>query len=255
MSRIARQAAAWALSASAALAALITMPVHAGSTVGLFVGHEHLNNGSPNWHESAIRMSHEIAPRRLVDLSVTRTERFNLSDSQISAAYTAPLSRELTASIEANASPSHRVLARNAFGTMLQYEFAPAWLIHAGARTTRYDDVRVNQSLLMLEHYFSNFSWSVGWRPARAFHTTAHSGELRGSYYYGDRNSVGIILAGGKEAASIGGTVALTSLRSATLIGRHWLSRDWAFNYGIGSSRQGEFYVRNGVSIGVQHTF
>lgn len=251
MNNLARYTAACMLSATA----LGANAAYAASTVGLFLGHEHLNNGSPNWQESAIRMSHEIAPRRLVDIAVTRTERFNLNDSQISAAYVAPLSRQLTAGIEANASPSHRVLARNAFGTTLQYEFAPAWLIHAGAKTTRYDDVRVNQSLLMLEHYFSNYSWSVGWRPARAFHTTAHSGELRGSYYYGDRNSVGIIVAGGKEAASIGGTVALTSLRSATLVGRHWLSRDWAVNYGVGSSRQGEFYVRNGISIGVQHTF
>ncbi len=235
--------------------AAASLAAHAGTTAGLFVGHEHLNSGSPDWQETSVRMSHELAPRRLFDLAVTQTERFDLRDSQIAAAYVAPLSRQLTASVEANASPTHRVLARNAFGTALQYEFAPAWLIHAGAKTTRYDEVRVNQSLLMLEHYFSSFSWALGWRPARAFHTTAHSGEARASYYYGDRNSVGIILAGGKEAASIGGSVALTSLRSATLVGRHWLSRDWAFNYGIGSSRQGEFYVRNGVSIGVQHTF
>jgi len=252
MIRPARPSAACLLCAAAALAAV---NAHADSTVGLFVGHEHLNNGSPSWEETAVRMSHEFAPRRQVDVAVTRTERFDLRDSQFSAAYVAPLSRQLTASIEANASSTHKVLARNAFGGALQYEFAPAWLIHAGAKTTRYDEVRVNQSLLMLEHYVSNFSWSAAWRPARAFNTTAHSGELRGSYYYGDRNSVGIILAGGKEAASIGGTVVLTSLRSATLIGRHWLSRDWALNYGIGSSRQGEFYVRNGVSIGVQHTF
>lgn len=252
MTGFARRSAACILSAAAAMAAA---SAHAGSTVGLFVGHEHLNNGSPGWQETAIRMSHEFAPRRQVDVAVVQTERFDLRDSQLSAAYVTPLSRQLTASIEANASPTHRVLARNAFGAALQYEFAPAWLIHAGAKTTRYDDVRVNQSMLMLEHYFSSFSWSAAWRPSRAFHTTAHSGELRGSYYYGDRNSVGIIVAGGKEAASIGGTVVLTSLRSAALIGRHWLSRDWAFNYGIGSSRQGEFYVRNGVSIGVQHTF
>lgn len=248
MSHLAGYAAASALWA-------VTLAAQAGGTVGLFAGHEHLNSGSPDWQETTVRLNHDIAPRRLVDLAMTQTERFGLRDRQISAAYAAPLSRRLTASVEANASPTHRVLARNAFGTTLQYEFAPAWLVHAGVKTTRYDEVRVNQSLLMLEHYFSNFSWSVGWRPARAFHTTAHSGEVRASYYYGDRNSVGIIVAGGKEAASIGGTVALTGLRSAALVGRHWLSRDWALNYGTGSSRQGEFYVRNGVSIGVQHTF
>jgi YaiO family outer membrane protein len=221
----------------------------------MLFSHDHLNNGSPAWSETAVRISQSLAPRRLVDVAVTTTERFDLRDRQIGAAYVAPLSGALTATLEANASSTHRVLARNAFGATLQYEFAPAWLLHAGARTTSYDTVRVNQSLLMLEHYFSDFSWALAWRPARAFDTTAHSAEIRASYYYGDKSSVGIIVAGGKEAASIGSVVTLTDLRSGALVGRHWLNRDWALNYALGSTRQGNFYVRNGISLGVQYAF
>lgn len=224
-------------------------------TVGMLFNHEHLNNGSPDWNETGVRLNYTLAPRHVFELAVARTERFDLQDRQLGALYVAPLSRELTASLEANASSTHRVLARNGFGTTLQYEFAPAWLLHGGVKTTRYDTVRVNQALLMLEHYFSSFSWAVAWRPAHAFGTNANSAEVRGSYYYGDKNSVGVILAGGKEAASIGSTVTLTDLRSAALVGRHWLNREWALNYAIGSTRQGNFYVRNGMTLGVQYAF
>ena len=224
-------------------------------TVGMLFNHEHLNNGSPDWNETGVRLNYTLAPRHAFDLAVARTERFDLQDRQLSALYVAPLSKGLTGSLEANASSTHRVLARNAFGTTLQYEFAPAWLLHGGVKTTRYDTVRVNQALLMLEHYFSNFSWAVAWRPAHAFGTNANSAEVRASYYYGDKNSVGVIVVGGKEAANIGNAVILTDLRSAALVGRHWLNREWALNYGIGSTRQGDFYVRNGMTLGVQYAF
>lgn len=228
---------------------------NAQSTVGLTLGADHLTNNTPDWHETSVQLQHQYGPRQSVGLGLTRTERFGLQDSQFLANYVHPVGEKLVASFDANASSTHRVLARHAFGAALQFEFAPAWLLHAGGRTTKYDAERVNQGLLMLEHYFSSFSASLGWRPARAFDTTAHSGELRGAYYYGDRNSVGLILAGGKEAANIAGIVTLTSLRSAAVVGRHWLNRDWAVNYSAGHTRQGDFYSRNGISLGLQYTF
>lgn len=228
---------------------------NAHSTIGLTLGTERLSNNSPDWNEASIQVQHQYAARHSAGLSFTRTERFGLQDRQFAGNYVRPFGEKLVASFDANASSTHRVLARHGAGAALQFEFAPAWLVHAGARTTKYDAERVNQGLLMLEHYFSSFSASIGWRPARAFDSTAHSGELRGAYYYGDRNSVGLIVAGGKEAASIAGAVTLTSLRSAAVVGRHWLNRDWAVNYSAGRTRQGDFYSRNGISLGIQYAF
>jgi len=237
------------------LCACSAFGVQAQTTVGMTLGAERLSNNSPDWREATVHAQHQYGPRHTAGLALSRTERFDLRDSQFSANYARPVGERLVASIDANASSTHRVLARHAAGGALQYEFAPAWLVHAGARTTKYDAERVNQGLLMLEHYFSAFSMAVAWRPARAFDSTAHSGELRGAYYYGDRNSIGLILAGGKEAANIAGAVTLTSLRSAALVGRHWFTRDWALNYSAGHTRQGDFYSRNGISLGLQYAF
>lgn len=235
--------------------ALAMQGAQAETSVGFSLAAEHLSNDTPDWHDATVHILHQYGTRRTASLALTQTERFGLRDKQISATTAIPIGKAVVATIDGNLSDTHRVLAKHAYGATLQVEFAPAWLIHGGGRTTKYDAERVNQGFLMLEHYFSSFSWAAGWRPTRAFNTSAHSGELRGTYYYGDRNSVGLILAGGKEAASIGGNVSLTSMRSAVVVGRHWLTPDWALNYSIGHTQQGDFYTRNGLSLGVQYAF
>jgi YaiO family outer membrane protein len=147
------------------------------------------------------------------------------------------------------------VLARHAVGAALQYEAAPGWLLHGGARTTKYDSATVNGLQFALEHYFSSYSVLLGWRPTRAFGETAHGLELRTSYYYGERNSLGLIAAGGQEAASVPGGVVLTDVRSLALVGRHWIAPRWALTYGASHARQGKLYTRKGINAGLQYAF
>lgn len=244
-----------AAAAGAALLAALAGNAHADTGVAVSVAADRLSNNTRDWRESTVELQQRYGPRRSASLALSETERFGLRDDRIGVTVAAPLGDALVLSADAGASSTHRVLARHALGASVQYEFARAWLVHGGVRTTRYDQERVNQGLLMLEHYAGPFSWSVGWRPTRAFGTTAHNGELRASYYYGDASSVGLILAGGREAASIGETVALASMRSAALVGRHRLAPDWTLLYSAGHTRQGDFYTRNGLSLGIQHTF
>lgn len=225
------------------------------TTLRLISATEHLSNDTPDWHETGIGLKFDFNLRHGLDLAVSETRRFGLHENQLAASYTVPLSSALTATLDGNVSSKHGVLARHSLGTGLQYEFAPAWLLHGSVRSSSYDTVTVNQTVFMLEHYFSSFSWMLGWRPTRAFGTTAHGVEVRGSYYYGDRNSVTVILAGGQEAASIPSGVLLADVRSVALLGRHWLDRSWAVSYGAAHTRQGDLYSRNGVNLGIQYGF
>ncbi|SFG46709.1 outer membrane protein, YaiO family [Duganella sp. CF458] len=242
---------------AAALAALAccAFPATAQTTIGISHGIDHLSGPAANWHETALTVRHQAAPRLGFGAGATRIERFGISETQFSAGADVPLSDKLTASVDGNFSSDHQILARHALGATLQYEFAKGWLVHGGGRSSSYNDVHVNQSLLMLERYVGNYSFSGAWRAARAFGTTAHSGELRGSYYYHDRSAVGFSLAAGKEAANIAGTTRLTTVRSAALLGRHWLDQRWAVTYAVAHTRQGDFYVRNGANLGLQAAF
>lgn len=223
--------------------------------VGVSGSYERLTGNQPNWHDYSLRLNKNFGSRRIFDAAITEARRFGRSDTQFSGMYSSPISPKLSGSIEGNVSPTHRVLARYGVGGTLQYELARGWLAHGGLKTTSFNDVRVNQGLLMLEHYFSNFSLALALRPSHAFGSTANSTELRGGYYYGDRNSVSLSLSGGREATNIGTGVVLTDVRTIAVFGRHWLNRNWSANYAIGHTRQGDFYSKNGITLGIDYTF
>lgn len=225
------------------------------ATVRLSTSAEHLSNGTPDWRENSAGLQLGFAPHQSIDLSAGDVSRFGLHDNQFGASFTTPLSDTLAASVDASASGTHRVLARHAVGGELQYEFAHAWLVHAGARSTSFDSASVRQGLVALEHYFSDYSVTLGWRPTHALGRSANGLEARASYYYGEHNAVTLIAAAGQEAASIPGGVALTDVRSVALAGRHWLDRHWAVTWSAGRTRQGDLYSRNGVSLGAQYAF
>ncbi len=215
-----------------------------------------LSNDSPDWRAESFSITRKLGSRDVKALTLTHTNRFGLDDHQLGGLYSVPLSDKLTATLDADISPTHRVLAKHGVQGAVQYEFAPAWLLHGGLGNRRYDTANVNQASLMLEHYFSSFSVAAGWRPVRALGQSSSSAELRGSYYYGDANSVSLIVSNGQEATPINAqTVVLAHVRSAALFGRHWLSRQWAVNYGFSSTRQGSFYNLNSVRFSTEYAF
>lgn len=215
-----------------------------------------LSNGSPDWRETSLRLTRKLGQRDVTSMAVTQTNRFGLDDHEISGLISRPLSDRLTLAASANISPTHRVLAKNGADASLQYEFAPAWLIQGGLGTRHYDSTRVNSGTVMLEHYFSDFSASVAWKPVRSTGVSASSAELRLAYYYSDTNSVGLIYSTGKEATTIApGNVVLADVRSTALLGRHWLTPKWAVNYALTHTRQGTFYNRRSARLGVEYVF
>ncbi len=116
-------------------------------------------------------------------------------------------------------------------------------LAHPGLKHTRYDATTVNQASVGLEHYFSSFSWLVSFSPVRASAPRSTAARCAGNYYYGDRNSVGLIAAVGEEATPVGGNnVVIADIKATTLVGTHWVSPQWAVNYALGSTSQGSFY-------------
>lgn len=247
---------AFAFSTLTATAACFAQTGNPQTLIELSAESSYLSNGSPDWRYETLRVARKLSPRDVKELTLSQTQRFGLDDQQISGLYATPLSDKVTAVLSASISPSHRVLARHGADATLQYEFAPAWLAHAGLSNRRYNTVNVNQASLTLEHYFSSFSLAATWRPARALDTNASSAELRGTYYYGSTNSIGFIASSGQEATTVNAnTVLLADVRTAALLGRHWLSPQWAINYAVARTLQGSFYNRNSVHLGAEYIF
>jgi YaiO family outer membrane protein len=222
----------------------------------LSVGHDSLNNGYRDWDEVQLRYSRQWERHELAEVAITQAHRFGDTDSQVEANYVRPLTPKLTASAQLSFSPSPHFLANRAIGAGVQYEFLPAWLLHAGLRHTSYPNASVNQATLMLERYAGNESVSLAWRPVSALGTQASGFELRGNHYYGDDSYLGLIASSGREATQLGdGGIALAAVRSLALVGRHRLAPAWSATYALSRTRQGSFYSRTGFSAGVQNNF
>ena len=218
--------------------------------------HSRLDRGQPDWSEATVQFSRHWSVREVAELGLVQARRFGSDDTQLQAGYSRPLGPRLTGSVQAQASPTNRVLPRYGVGGQLQYELAPGWLAHAGARHVRYDDARVDQLRLGLEHYAGPFSLLAAWSPARALGRDAGGFELRGAWYYGDDSSVGVIAARGDEATALGpGQVVLADVRALALTGRHALSPGRWLVWGVNRTRQGDFYTRSGATLGLQLAF
>lgn len=218
--------------------------------------HQRLNNGLPSWREQTLTYTRQHGPREVTQAGLQHTRRFGLNDTQVLLSHTAPVTPQLTLGGELSWSPTHRVLARHMLGASMQYEFRPAWLLHTGVRQTRYDTARVSRATLGLEHYFGDNSMQLNWSPVRALGTRADVIEWRANHYYGRNSQVGLIVSRGDEATELGGgQVVLAPVRAVALLGRHALTDSWALTWAASHTRQGSFYTRKGVSLGLQHAF
>ena len=245
-----------------ALAAAVAWPLslHAQNLpvnrLQLSAEHNRLDRGLPAWDELTLRYSHQWQRRELAEVALTQARRFGQTDSQLEASYVRPFGPLLTASAQLTLSPEHRFLARHSAEAGLQYEFMPAWLLDGRLRHTRYDNASVDQATLMLERYVGDYSASLAWRPVRALGTRSDGFELRANRYYGDDSSIGLIASSGDEATALGGgAIAIASVRSLALVGRHRLQPGWSLTYALSRTRQGSFYSRTGLSAGVQRDF
>ncbi|MBC7470244.1 MAG: YaiO family outer membrane beta-barrel protein [Ramlibacter sp.] len=218
--------------------------------------HNRLDHGFRDWNEVTVRYSRQWERRELAEVALTQAHRFGETDRQLEALYVRPLGSRLTASAQLSFSPEHNFLARHSIEAGAQYEFMPAWLVHARLRRTTYDTASVEQGALMLERYAGNYSASLAWRPVQALGTHANGFELRANRYYGDDSNVGVIASSGQEATQVGaGAIQLAIVRSVALVGRHRLDPGWSVNYALSRTRQGSLYSRTGFSAGVQHNF
>jgi len=215
-----------------------------------------LDRGLPAWQSQTLRLGRHWQARQWVEVEATHTRRYDQDDTELALAGAVPVGDTLTATARVAHSPTHRVLARDTLAAGLQWAVAPAWLVHAGLRHTRYTDNRVEQATLGVEHYFGAFGATLLAHQSRGLGRSTGAGELRLAWYYADAASVTLFAGSGDEATAVGaGAVALARVRSLALAGRHPLAPGWSLEWGLHRVRQGDFHRRGGATLGVQHTF
>ncbi len=243
----------------AVLTALITIPLSpaaaAETLAGFSAGADNLTAGRESWRHASAFIENGNTGGNIGGLRINHTRRFGLEDYQLEGFYSFRTSERLRLSIDANASPTHHVLARTGVGASLQFEAARGWLLHGGARVNSYDATTVNQLSTGVEHYFGDWGAALTVFNSHTYSQNSQTAVARLSRYYGERNRVNLILASGREPTNLAGDIVNSDVRSMTLTGRHWVRQQVAVDYTFGTVRQGEFYSRTGGSLGLVVAF
>jgi YaiO family outer membrane protein len=219
---------------------------------------ETLSNNLPDWTSSYLLASHRFADWHVLYGGLRETRRFGLDDSELHAGLYYPLAGTWTAQVEGSLSPTHEVLPRHSIYGQLQKNLPGGWGIGLGLRHNEYTLSGSNVVSVLAERYWGNFRGAYtlySGRPEGASSGSSHRLQL--SYFYADRSSVGVSYTNGREVENIGPPrgVLASDVRNWTLSGQHWLTPAWALTYDLVNHEQGSLYRRQGLRLGIRHSF
>ncbi|MBO9539517.1 YaiO family outer membrane beta-barrel protein [bacterium] len=238
------------------LGALFPAASFAATELELGTTYDRLSAPYADWTSQYLEGSHTFGPRQTLYGRVQQTQRFGLADQEVTLGGYYPLAPGWTLLTEGSLSPSHNVLSVWSLLGQCEIELGQGWVGHLGLRRTAYSANGNTREILGLERYWSRFRGAytlslnqvdVGGTPA------SHQFQL--SYYYGERNTLGLTYAFGQEVEPIGGSLLVSDVRAFVLSGRHWFLPGWAIAADLGWTEQGQLYQRQGFRLGLRHLF
>lgn len=220
---------------------------------------ENLTQGKAPWHSMYLNGKWRSPGQWVAFGGLRETERYDLRDEEIHLGANLPLPGGPRLEIEMGHSPTHRVLPSNYASMRIETELAKGWLGAAGWRRSAYDSGMTSVGHLALEHYFGNqragYTLYEG-RPDGSGFAASH--RLHWAWHYGgdERNWLGAAAISGRETEHVVPSGFLTArVHAVQLSGLHWISRDWAVSWEAGQTRQGDYYTRRGLHLGLRHAF
>lgn len=223
--------------------------------VGYTFRYEWLTQDLDAWRGDRIEISGREDEGRGWYVAAARERRFGLTDSGVEAGIALPLAPRWTLQLDGGGWPGSDFQPRWFGDVRLQHAFETGTVVGASLRRTRYPEVTVDRLAVAVEQYWGN------WRLGYTFNRTDVAGNRVSGHdvafdrYYRERDAIGLRLTSGSEDALQGTDVVASAVRALAVQGRHGFASDWAWNWSIGYVRQGAFYDRRWVQLGLRRAF
>ena len=220
----------------------------------LGASYEFVNKDRSDWQTYGFWITHKFSTGQVLYGTASAVRRFETTDANFMIGFVQPLteSKRWIATVEAGGSPNHQILPTASFFGQVERIFGKGWIGRAGLRHSRYPSDIVNMGVFGAERYFKAYRGAYTLYVAHLNGKgTALSHAFQGSYYYGERNSVGAGFAFGQEIESVPVGLIKTDVLDFSFTGRHWMNNKWGLSYVVVWHRQGEIYTRGGAQIGL----
>ncbi|MDX1509107.1 MAG: YaiO family outer membrane beta-barrel protein [Woeseiaceae bacterium] len=207
-------------------------------------GRDALSN-STDWQQFGVRIGRAF-PAVTVNLSATRYERFDTTDTQVGIDGTVDIGDHWLAYAAYSTSSSTGFTPGSAGQVALSRRFERGWVggLRAGRRD--YGATTVDSFALLVEKYFSRYRIACVTEDARISSEHALSNAVTFNVYSGSGHMFGAVAAHGEEIEVVApGQLLRTSVTSFALLGRHPVSDYLDIGWRLGTHEQGDFYRRN----------
>ena len=215
-----------------------------------------LDNGFDNWRSQRLDYA-STQPEGLGWYgALVNEQRFGERDQGVEAGAVVALDDNWTLQPEVGYQPSPYFLPEWHADVRLQRRLPAGFLGAVSVRRTEYETTRVDRLALSGERYWN--SWRAGYTlnvtdVANAGTPIGH--DLALDYYYAGLNYAGLRLTVGEEEAVEEQQLITSDVRAISLQGRHWLDSRWALSWEVGQHRQGDYYTRRWLQLGLRHAF
>lgn len=241
--------------AAGALAAALALAPHgaiAGTTLGATHEFESLDTG-PNWTRNIVSIERRASRDDVLNLEWRRIERFDVRDDEFMLGGHTRVADEIGLAVEFSGAESPAIVPEFATRIDVDVRLPDGFVCHLIGRRANYPEDTANGVGAGIEWYRGNgrlayelVSTSLQQGDSGAAHV------VHADWYYSDENRVGIAGAIGDEATRISADdVIVADVRSAALVGRHWLGARWGVAWAATWTEQGDFHTRTGGSLGI----
>ncbi|MDR7192034.1 YaiO family outer membrane beta-barrel protein [Luteimonas terrae] len=223
--------------------------------VGYTFRYDRLTQDLAAWRGDRIEVNGRDGDGRAWYAAAARERRFGLADTGVEAGIALPLAPRWALQLDGGGWPGSDFQPRWFGDVRLQHAFDSGTVLASSLRRTRYPEVTVDRLAVAVEQYWGD------WRLGYTFNRTDVAGNRVSGHdvaldrYYGDRDAIGLRLTSGSEDALQGTDVVATAVRALAVQGRHGFADDWALHWGVGYVRQGAFYDRRWVQLGLRRAF
>ena len=215
-----------------------------------------LDSGFDNWRSQRLDYA-STQPEGLGWYgALVNEQRFGERDQGVEAGAVVALDDNWTLQPEVGYQPSPYFLPEWHADVRLQRRLPAGFLGAVSVRRTEYETTRVDRLALSGERYWN--SWRAGYTlnvtdVANAGTPIGH--DLALDYYYAGLSHAGLRLTVGEEEAVEEQQLITSDVRAISLQGRHWLDSRWALSWEVGQHRQGDYYTRRWLQLGLRHAF
>ena len=225
------------------------------NSIGIGFSHDILTKGRGEWIGAHLRLEHRFAPRTLIYANVQQTNKFGLDDTQLMAGGYYPLPHSITLNVEGSYSGTHHVIAKDSILVSLQFPLSAGWFFTSGIKQSDYTQGPSTQEFGMLERYYKNYRTAFTLMDTQSLGENMLGERFTFSKYYNDISFFSISLGNGREVDRSQGKKIFLNTRSIGINGRNWFNQNWAVDWALTESQEGNAYNHTGMFLGLFHNF